>query len=296
MQFLQKSASLRIPVVCWALPSIVCIGCCCCLSPHNTTTGLTCNWLKVLNMCLKILVGAIDSSPILTMSYLPKSQLICALSVSLTGYLNRLWMVGITCKVTIKELIAIRWCQNASWCCTAYVILLIKNSRRKTKVKKVQKNKKNEKREGREDKKQDRSKKNTKSEKGEERKETGKRKKREQQQIKRKRGSKRKWLAKRPNSRCHRCGKRGHYRRECRSDAPPMVCARHYLVLKRLFSTALHRYLINIFVGFWSPFLMSFVAVIEVLRTLRFTLICPMGFMWTLLVNIVCIAATEAPF
>ena len=112
----------------------------------------------------------------------------------------------------------------------------------------------------------------------------------------RQRGSKRKWLAKRPNSRCHRYGKRGHYRRECRSDAPPMVCARHYLVLKRLFSTALHRYLINIFVVFWSPFLMSFVAVIEVLRTLRFTLICPMGFMWTLLVNIVCIAATEAPF
>ena len=112
----------------------------------------------------------------------------------------------------------------------------------------------------------------------------------------RQRGSKRKWLAKRPNSRCHRYGKRGHYRRECRSDAPPMVCARHYLVLKRLFSTALHRYLINIFVVFWSPLLMSFVAVIEVLRTLRFTLICPMGFMWTLLVNIVCIAATEAPF
>lgn len=161
-----------------------------------------------------------------------------------------------------------------------HVILLIKNSRRKTKVKKVQKNKKNEKREGREDKKQERRRKNTKSENREQRKETGKRKKREQQQMKKKeRGSKRKRLEKRPNPRCHRCGKKGHYRRECWSDAPPMVCVRHYLVLKRLFSTELHRYLINIFAAFWSPFLMSFVAVIEVLRTLRFTLICPMGFM-----------------
>ena len=37
--------------------------------------------------------------------------------------------------------------------------------------------------------------------------------------------------------------------------------------------------LINIFVAFWNPFLMSFVGVIGVLTTLRFTLTCPMGFM-----------------
>ena len=57
------------------------------------------------------------------------------------------------------------------------------------------------------------------------------------------------------------------------------VCARCYLVLERLFSTALHQSLINIFVAFWNPFLMSFVGVIGVLTTLRFTLTCPMGFM-----------------
>ena len=34
-----------------------------------------------------------------------------------------------------------------------------------------------------------------------------------------------------------------------------------------------------IFVAFWNPFLMSFVGIIGVLTTLRFTLICPMGFM-----------------
>ena len=50
-------------------------------------------------------------------------------------------------------------------------------------------------------------------------------------------------------------------------------------MLERLFSTALHQSLINIFVAFWNPFLMSFVGVIGVLTTLRFTLICPMGFM-----------------
>ena len=59
----------------------------------------------------------------------------------------------------------------------------------------------------------------------------------------------------------------------------PSGCARCYLVLERLFSTALHQSLINIFVAFWNPFLMSFVGVIGVLTTLRFTLICPMGFM-----------------
>ena len=48
-------------------------------------------------------------------------------------------------------------------------------------------------------------------------------------------------------------------------------------MLERLFSTALHQSLINIFVAFWNPFLMSFVGVIGVLTTLRFTLICPMG-------------------
>ena len=42
---------------------------------------------------------------------------------------------------------------------------------------------------------------------------------------------------------------------------------------------ALHQSLINIFEAFWNPFLMSFVGVIGVLTTLRFTLICPMGFM-----------------
>ena len=48
-------------------------------------------------------------------------------------------------------------------------------------------------------------------------------------------------------------------------------------MLERLFSKALHQYLINIFVALWSPFVMSFVGVIGVLTTLRFTLICPMG-------------------
>ena len=48
-------------------------------------------------------------------------------------------------------------------------------------------------------------------------------------------------------------------------------------MLERLFSTALQQYLINIFVAFWSPFLLSFVGIIEVLTTLWFTLICPMG-------------------
>ena len=55
------------------------------------------------------------------------------------------------------------------------------------------------------------------------------------------------------------------------------VCARCYLVLERLFSKALHQYLINIFVALWSPFVMSFVGVIGVLTTLQFTLVCPMG-------------------
>ena len=48
-------------------------------------------------------------------------------------------------------------------------------------------------------------------------------------------------------------------------------------MLERLFSKALHQYLINIFVALWSPFVMSFVGVIGVLTTLQFTLVCPMG-------------------
>ena len=39
------------------------------------------------------------------------------------------------------------------------------------------------------------------------------------------------------------------------------------------------RSLTIIFVGFWNPFLMSFVGVIGVSTTLRVTLICPTGFM-----------------
>ena len=57
------------------------------------------------------------------------------------------------------------------------------------------------------------------------------------------------------------------------------VYARSYLALERRFLTALHRYLTNISVASWNPFLMLFAGVIGVLTTLRCTRICRMGFM-----------------
>ena len=92
--FLYNALFCKTRIVGLILPSTVAIGCCYCWSPHNTTTGLTCNSWSVINMWSNTIAGTMESSSMTIKSYFARSQFICGLSFTSTGYLNALWIVS----------------------------------------------------------------------------------------------------------------------------------------------------------------------------------------------------------